>query len=309
MATYTHDSSLNSLASAEDIKQLKDYLFQNNELLRYMFGNLDPEENYSASALKKYIERDDRISTLEFTANGLKVSIKDLEKETEAHFKVLDDEIALKVDIGDVSNQLSVETEGITISGKRLKISTTNLTLTTDGTLICKNGQFSGTVKSTTISSSSISGGTIDVGILYADDEEGYLGDFCVSTGETYRFYSSDGSFYVETAEAPGGSAACMVIGNGKGTNQTEIWGGNIEATGIIRADAFYDTGVSISHMYDVRLGKSWWNDWTISQTVHKLWNMVFRLARIVDNQWDDWSGVEDELDEWDSDHNDPTDW
>lgn len=305
MATYTSDPA-NALATSEDIKQLRDYLFQNNELLKYMFGNLDPEENYSASALQKYIERDERIATLEFTADGLKVSIKDLAEETEAHFEVLDDEISLKVDIGDVSNQLSIETDGITITGKRLKISTTNLTLTTDGTLVCKNGQFSGTVKSTTISSSSISGGSISIGdVFYVDEDIIELGDFLVSTDETYRFMSSNGEIEFYTSDSPDGNGFA-----GLKVSNVWIYGSNVWAAEVECDRVMANTSDKlISHFYDIELGKSWWNGWTITQAVNKMWNMIFRLARIVDNQWSDYSGVEDELDDWDSNHDDPDDW
>lgn len=184
MAVFKSDS-INTIQGG-DIQQIKDYLFQNNELLRYMFYNLDPEENYSDGALQKYIERGKKISTLEFDVDGLRVGLKDLADDTETKFELvdkritleitnvkeetntkielLDGKIALKVDVGDVSNQISIEKGGISIIGERLYIETENLTLTKKGILSCTGGNFSGTVSASIIDGSYIFGGEIEIG-------------------------------------------------------------------------------------------------------------------------------------------------
>lgn len=49
-----------------------------------------------------------------------------------------------KVTVGEVSSQLSLEKDKITISGQRLEITTDNFTLSTDGTMTCSNATITG---------------------------------------------------------------------------------------------------------------------------------------------------------------------
>ena len=72
MAIFMQGSQNMNFEDAKDMRELKAYLFQNNEWLRYMFNNID-EDNYSPDMLKKYIERGNAIATLEFDVNGLRV--------------------------------------------------------------------------------------------------------------------------------------------------------------------------------------------------------------------------------------------
>lgn len=183
-----YNQSYGQIKDADSLEKIRSYLFQNNELLRYMFDNLDPEDNYSDAALKKYIERDQKIATLEFDVNGLQVGLKDLAEETETKIELLDGKIELKVSKGDVSNQLSVETDGIYIKGQRLKIETDNLTLTPDGTLACTNGNFSGSILSSSISTSKFSGGTITGSTIRAGLNWDVSNDTC------YMLYATDDS-------------------------------------------------------------------------------------------------------------------
>ena len=62
-----------------DSKKIKDYLFMLNEQLRYIFSHLDPEDNFSEDAFRKYIKNGDDIAYLELTAKHLLSSIKDAE--------------------------------------------------------------------------------------------------------------------------------------------------------------------------------------------------------------------------------------
>ena len=168
MAIFMQGSQNMNFEDAKDMRELKAYLFQNNEWLRYMFNNID-EDNYSPDMLKKYIERGNVIATLEFEVNGLRVGLKNLEEDVNTKFELvdgritleisnvkeeistkvelLDGKIALKVSVGDVSNQLSVEKDGITIKGERLTIDTKNLQVSPDGKLSCSNATFDGLIK------------------------------------------------------------------------------------------------------------------------------------------------------------------
>ena len=186
MAIFMQGCQNLNFEDAKDMRELKAYLFQNNEWLRYMFNNID-EDNYSPDMLKKYIERGDAIATLEFDVNGLRVGLKNLEKDVNTKFELvdgritleisnvkeeistkvelLDGKIALKVSVGDVSNQLSVEKDGITIKGERLTIDTKNLQVSPDGKLSCSNATFDGLIK----------GGEIKIGYTDELDRQWYM--------------------------------------------------------------------------------------------------------------------------------------
>lgn len=186
MAIFMQGSQNMNFEDAKDMRELKAYLFQNNEWLRYMFNNID-EDNYSPDMLKKYIERGKVIATLEFDVNGLRVGLKNLEKNVNTKFELvdgritleisnvkeeistkvelLDGKIALKVSVGDVSNQLSVEKDGITIKGERLTIDTKNLQVSPDGKLSCSNATFDGLIK----------GGEIKIGYTDELDRQWYM--------------------------------------------------------------------------------------------------------------------------------------
>lgn len=277
---------------------------------RTLSGIFALKDNYSATGEEvrsmkapdvntEIIQLKGKSAILKRTVEEVSATVTDLEKDAQAYFKLTAELAEIKVSKGEVSSQISVESGQVYIGSNRLVVDSTNFKLDSNG-----NATFSGNVTGASITGSTISGGS-----FYTDRDETRFGVFTVTSDEEYCMYSDDGSFILETASAPSGSVASMVLGDGNGVNVTEIEGGNITSTGIIRAGTFYDTGKSIHQFYDIRPGKGWWNGWTISQTVHKLWDMVFRLARIIDNQWDDYEGVEDALDDWDSSNNDPTEW
>ena len=186
MAIFMQGSQNMNFEDAKDMRELKAYLFQNNEWLRYMFNNID-EDNYSPDMLKKYIERGNAIATLEFDVNGLRVGLKDLGEDvntkfelmdgkitlavqnaktyTDTQVQILDGKIELKGSVGDVSNQLSVEKGGITIKGERLTIDTKNLQVSPDGKLSCSNATFDGLIK----------GGEIKIGYTDELDRQWYM--------------------------------------------------------------------------------------------------------------------------------------
>lgn len=73
------DFKPSGFSGENDTKKIKDYLFMLNEQLRYMFNHLDPEDNFSDDAFRKYIKNGEDIAYLEMTAKHLLVSIKDAE--------------------------------------------------------------------------------------------------------------------------------------------------------------------------------------------------------------------------------------
>ncbi len=98
------------------------------------------------------------------TALTVPVGIRD---KVNTAIDVLEDKISLKVSTGMVSNQLSVETGGVSISGNRLTVDSNNFKLTSTGTLTCTNGNFAGTINAT---AGHVGGYQIYAGTMMADN-------------------------------------------------------------------------------------------------------------------------------------------
>ena len=109
-------------------------------------GNESREESFGIGT--KIIQIEGKAAIIEKTVEEVSVTVSDVKKQTEAQIKVLSDSISLKVDVGTVSTQLSLEKDKITLSGNRIIINSTNFKLDANG-----NATFSG----------AIMGGTIDV--------------------------------------------------------------------------------------------------------------------------------------------------
>lgn len=290
MAVYDNLQISTLLNGEDDNRKLRSYLFQNNELLRYMFNNLDPEDNYSDDALQKYIERDRKIVTLELTAEGFRTDLKNLQTETETSFKIMDGliqaeitratdteeslssritinekAITLKVAKGEVSSQLSLESGQVKITGNRLVVESTNFQLDSDG-----NAKFSGTITGSTISGSSFKSDIFNV-----NNDGIELGDFEVSADATYNFRSKNGEVEIYASNGPGGTkVAGLVVG------RASIYGGHFYGDGMtvdyVDADS---SSKNYSYFYDIYLGKSWWDGWNLTETVQDLWEQVDDLS------------------------------
>lgn len=211
------------------------------------------------------------------TATEIRSEVTDTANELSSRITQNSNQIALKVSKGEVSSQLSIESDGVNITGNRFSWSATNSSMTADGTLTCKNikatnGQFSGN-----ITGSSITGSTIEIGPFSVDDDIVQFGDFYVSTDGSSIFQANDGSFSLSLANTPGGSVARMEIG--KTGNNTIISGGNIDASGLLYCNAVYCLETQYSYFYDIYLRKSWWDGWSITDTVQDLWDMVQDLS------------------------------
>lgn len=240
---------------------------------------------------------------LSIQADQISASVTDLRNDTESQFVITANQISaevtarqngdnqlssritqtaesieLKVSKGDVSSQLSIETDGINITGNRLTWSATNSSMSADGTLTCNNIKATNGTFSGNISGSNISGSTIEIGPLSVNNDWIYIGDFNTSTDGSNNFSSNDGSFYIHTAQTPGASSAELFVGSSKGYGTT-IQGPNIFVPGEISCGIVNATDTAYSHFYDIELEKSWWNGWTITETVQDLWDQVQDLS------------------------------
>lgn len=261
------------------LQEIKSYLFQNNELLRYMFSNLDPEDNYSADALQKYIERDQKIAQLVFDVNGLNISLGNLETKTETTFKIMDSQIQMKVSKGDVTDQLNSE---LLIDEKMIKLTTGHFLITAKNFTVdaAGNATFSGTIRGATII-----GGSINIGDgIFEVDTDGsvQLGDFYVSANASNIFASNDGNFKLTMKKNSGdGKYYPQLEMNGLSSRGTmTFYNGQITGAYCISADYFDgDVANKSSYFYDIYLGKSWWGGDSVTETVQTLWERVDDLS------------------------------
>ena len=234
---------------------LKDDISSTGEELRITDSNI----------LTEIVQLKGRTAVIKKSVEEVSVSVTNLANNTAAQFKIMSDEISLKVSKGEVSSQISVESERVYIGGNRLVVDSTNFQLDSDG-----NATFSGNVTGATISGSSFSCET-----FYADDEEVRIGDFYVSADESYKFASANGEIEFFTSEDPGGNEMpglrvgdAMIAGNG--------FYGDMVNVDYVHADSGSN---NCSYFYDIYLGKSWWNDWSITETVRDLWEQLDILS------------------------------
>ena len=261
------------------LQEIKSYLFENNEFLRYMFSHLDPEDNYSADALQKYIERDKRIAQLVFDLNGLNISLGNLKTKTETQFKIMDGQIQMKVSKGDVTDQLNSE---LLIDEKMIKLTTGHFLITAKNFTVdaAGNATFSGTIRGATII-----GGSINIGNgIFEVDTDGsvQLGDFYVSANASNIFASNDGNFKLTMKKNSGdGRYYPQLEMNGLSSRGTmTFYNGQITGAYCISADYFDGDGANkSSYFYDIYLGKSWWGGDGVTETVQTLWERVDDLS------------------------------
>lgn len=104
---------------------------------------------------------------LKRTAEEVSNHLTNLEEDTNSKFAQTASEISLKVSKGDVSNQLSVEKDGISIIGNRFSWESTYSSMTSDGKLNATSGTFAGDVTANAFKTSDgsivLSGGKLTI--------------------------------------------------------------------------------------------------------------------------------------------------
>lgn len=165
------------------VKQVASYLYSLNEQLRYMFGNMEPEDNFSGQALSKYVQVGEDIATLNFDVGGLKVTV---------------------VRKGEVVSAINMSPEEIKIMAAKISLEgiTTingNFKVLLDGSILARNGTFSGDISGSLIKGSQITGSLINVGCLYADDDFCQVGNFVSTQSARDIFQSCDETIGMST--------------------------------------------------------------------------------------------------------------
>lgn len=179
-------------------------------------------------------------------------TLTDLERETASQIKQLSDSIVLKVDKGDISNQISVETDGIDIIGNRFSWSSTYSSLSADGKLNEVDGTFSGDVVANT---------------------------FKTKDG---KIVLEGGKLTIIGAEIKGTANTSTIGANVISCNSLDV-SQNIVCQGISPSSVYCGSSGSFGELY---IRSSWWDGWSVTREVQTLHNAVFSGSdrRLKDN-------------------------
>ena len=121
--------------SVHDLKEVKDTLYSISERLKYYFKNLSLEDNFEADMYLSFQQNKEKVAALWITEEGLSLDMSDLEEDVSSKLALLDNGIALKVSKGDVTNQMNLEPDALSISGSRLIVNGSNFNLDEDNNL------------------------------------------------------------------------------------------------------------------------------------------------------------------------------
>ena len=179
-------------------------------------------------------------------------TLTDLERETASQIKQLSDSIVLKVDKGDISNQISVETDGIDIKGNRFSWTSTYSSLSADGKLNAVDGTFSGDVVANT---------------------------FKTKDG---KIVLEGGKLTIIGAEIKGTANTSTIGANVISCNSLDV-SQNIVCQGISPSSVYCGSSGSFGELY---IRSSWWDGWSVTREVQTLHNAVFSGSdrRLKDN-------------------------
>lgn len=164
MATFNLGSGTD-LNNLDDISKVKSYLFQLTEQLRYMFNNLDPQENYSEKARLIMVTDGERQASIEANLDAVRLNY------------VSKDGIVSAINLSEELIQIEaskIKLEGmVTVNG--------NFKVGLDGSIEAVNGKFSGDITASTITGSTFQlNRGASVGFI-ADGDTFQLGDFVVN--------------------------------------------------------------------------------------------------------------------------------
>jgi hypothetical protein len=206
----------------------------------------------------------DAEASLNIRADGIVASVTNLKNDTNSRFEQTAQQISLKVSKGEVSSQLSVEPDAVTIKTNRLSWESDYSSMTSDGKLTCRNivainGSFSGNLSSAN---------------FYSNGSAVGFGDYYVSADGTNLLRSNNGWVQMNSHERPSGSpggdfATLRITGAGYG-------GVTISGLGDIECGDIVALSCNLAH------GSS--RVWALGETIDWFWEQFEELRSRVDN-------------------------
>jgi len=194
-------------------------------------------------------------ASLSIRADQIALSVTNLTNDTNSRFTQTASQIALKVSKGEVSSQLSVEPNAVTIKTNRLSWESNYSSMTSDGKLTCRNivatnGTFTGNLESQT---------------FYANGGAVGFGDYYVSANGSNLLRSTDGSVAIQTAQGgPFGKYAAINLSSQAGT--TILSDHHLETPFINAGQINGDCEL---------FGNNWWSTYTLFEALDYLYNRI----------------------------------
>lgn len=215
----------------------------------------------------------DAEASLSIRADEIDATVKDFKKDTDAQFRITAGQILQKVSKGEVSSQLSVESDKVTISGNRLIVNSTNFQLDGEG-----NGTFSGKVQGAQVIGSSITGGAINIG----------GGTFWVDSGGNAAINAGQinlGNIYINPKYAwiNGFGISDAAIYSRDSGNSVIISRNEYDGTGpaieLKRGDTLARYSWSGVVCRDINLTDPWADGWTLVEMLKDLYKRISKLG------------------------------
>lgn len=204
----------------------------------------------------------DAEASLNIRADGIVASVTNLKNDTNSRFEQTAQQISLKVSKGDVSAQLSVESDKVTISGNRLIVNSKNFQLDGEG-----NATFSGRVV----------GGSINIGanLFVANNSVVRLGDYQVSADGTGTLISANGLVNITDTftSGPLDEFASLTIGNNASKDSIKI-----DGSGDIYSARFWCRG-DIYFQND-----PWVGNWGVKEMLKQIYNRLDAIRYSIQN-------------------------
>lgn len=201
-------------------------------------------------------------ASLNIRADGIVASVTNLKNDTNSRFEQTAQQISLKVSKGDVSAQLSVESDKVTISSNRLIVNSTNFQLDGDG-----NATFSGRVI----------GGSINIGanLFVANNSFERLGDYQVSADGTGTLMSANGLVNITDTftSGPLDEFASLTVGNNASKESIKI-----DGSGDIYSARYWCRG-DIYFQND-----SWVGNWGVKEMLKQIYNRLDAIRYSIQN-------------------------
>lgn len=242
-------------------------------------GNEYREEVFGIN--KEIIQLKGKTAVITKEVDRVAVELKDFEADTSSKFEQTAEQISLRVEKDKVIAAINLTAEEAKIQAKRITLeglTTINgyFKVLLDGSIEAVNGKFSGEIKVAQITGSHFTGGSLNVGLLTADDEQASIGGF-VSTSDGRDIFQS----FDETTGLSGNSGAsgglygwfgyrsgsnyAMLINNNRDVyvGRNLIVGSTLSTNGDIHAD-------------DIYLAGSFWDGWSLTEEIKLLHNKVF---------------------------------
>ncbi|MDR2022124.1 MAG: gp58-like family protein [Hungatella sp.] len=209
-------------------------------------------------------------ASLSIRADQIATSVTDLTNSTNSRFEQTAAQILLKVSKGEVSSQLSVEPDEVTIKTNRLSWESDKSSMTRDGKLTCRdivaiNGTFSGNLQSTS---------------FFANGSAVGFGDFYVSADGTNLLRSDNGWMQINTNDrpsgSPGGKYASLSL-SGDGYTGVTIYGyGRIKSASIETNAVQSSSDVYIDSL---SAETGWGDSWkSVKKNIIALWDEIENL-------------------------------